>query len=144
MFADFSLIFNVFDIIFISAILTAGLFNSGKPAQYKCYNSVQARSPIWANEEGLARTRERAAKQRGAGERGNPFLSPSLARFREAHFACPNRRACSQASVIKALWYLSLDPTLSRSSLWMCKSRRPFLYVPKLISCSRSLNINLF
>ena len=97
----FLFIFNVFDIIFISAILTAGLFNSGKPAQYKCYNSVQARSPIWANEESLARTRERAAKQRGAGERGNPFLSPSLARFREAHFGCPNRRACSQASVIR-------------------------------------------
>ena len=25
------------------------------------------------------------------------FLSPSLARSREAHFACPNRRVCSRA-----------------------------------------------
>ena len=33
-----------------------------------------------------ARTREQAAKPRGA----------HLARSREAHFACPNRRACSQ------------------------------------------------
>ena len=28
----------------------------------------------------------------------SPFLGPSLARSREAHFACPNRRACSQAT----------------------------------------------
>ena len=27
----------------------------------------------------------------------SPFLGPSLARSREARFACPNRRACSQA-----------------------------------------------
>ena len=29
--------------------------------------------------------------------RGN--LGPSLARFREARLACPNRRACSQATI---------------------------------------------
>ena len=29
--------------------------------------------------------------------KNSPFLSPSLARSREARFACPNRRACSQA-----------------------------------------------
>ena len=28
------------------------------------------------------------------------FLGPSLARSREAHFACPNRRACSQATAM--------------------------------------------
>ena len=28
----------------------------------------------------------------------SPFLGPSLARSREARFACPNRRACSQAN----------------------------------------------
>ena len=50
--------------------------------------SLRASSPIWASEASLARTRERAAKLRG----------PSLARSREAHFAYPNRRACSQAS----------------------------------------------
>ena len=27
----------------------------------------------------------------------SPLLGPSLARSREARFACPNRRACSQA-----------------------------------------------
>ena len=43
--------------------------------------SLRASSPLWASEASLARTR----------------LGPSLARSREAHFACPNRRACSQA-----------------------------------------------
>ena len=28
----------------------------------------------------------------------SPFFGPSLARSREARFACPNRRACSQAT----------------------------------------------
>ena len=59
-----------------------------------CRDSLRASSPIWASETSLARTRERAAKPRGAEER-----SPSLARSREARFACPNRRACSQANV---------------------------------------------
>lgn len=36
-FADFLFIFNVFDIAFISVILTVGLFYSGQPAHYKCY-----------------------------------------------------------------------------------------------------------
>ena len=48
-------------------------------------DSLRASSPIWASEASLARTCERAAKPRGA-----------FARSREAHFACPNRRACSQ------------------------------------------------
>ena len=50
-------------------------------------SSLRASSPIWASEASLARTREQAAKPRGAG----------LACSRETHFACPNRRACSQA-----------------------------------------------
>ena len=50
-------------------------------------DSLRANSLIWASEASLAGTRERAAKPRG----------PSLARSREARFACPNRRACSQA-----------------------------------------------
>ena len=58
-------------------------------------SSLQASSSIWASETSLARTRERAAKPRGAEER-----SPSLARSREARFACPNRRACSQAKLV--------------------------------------------
>ena len=57
---------------------------------YRCYYSLRAISPIWASEASLARTRKRAAK---------PFLCPSLARSREAHFASPNRRACWQAIV---------------------------------------------
>ena len=44
--------------------------------------SLRASSPVWASETGLARTRERAAKPRGA------------ERSREARFAW---RACSQA-----------------------------------------------
>ena len=47
--------------------------------------SLRASSPNWASEASLARTRERAAKPRGAGGSG------------DAHFACSNRRACSQA-----------------------------------------------
>ena len=53
-------------------------------------NSLQASSPIWASETSLARTRERAGESRGAG--GNA-PRPSLARSREARFACPNRKA---------------------------------------------------
>ena len=55
--------------------------------------SLRASSPIWviwASEASLARTRERAAKPRGA--------EPSLARSGEARLARLNRRACSQAS----------------------------------------------
>ena len=53
--------------------------------QYQGLTRLRARSPIWASEASLARTRERPAKL-------------SLTRSREAHFACPNRRACSQAN----------------------------------------------
>ena len=59
-------------------------------------SSLRASSPIWASEASLARTRERAVKP-GAGE-GKRNPGPTLARSREAHFACANRRACSQAS----------------------------------------------
>ena len=64
-------------------------------SEYSRYNwrsssdSLRASSPIWASEASLARTRERAAMPRGA------------ARSREAHFAYPNRRACSQARAVK-------------------------------------------
>ena len=58
--------------------------------------------PVWASETGLARTRERAAKPRGAD-------GPSLARSREARFACPNRRACSKASLMQAATLLKYD-----------------------------------
>ena len=44
-------------------------------------DSLRASSPIWVSETSLARTR-----------------GPSLAHSREVHFACPNRRACSQAN----------------------------------------------
>ena len=36
-FCRFLFKFNVFDVAFISVILTAGLCYSGKPAQYKCH-----------------------------------------------------------------------------------------------------------
>ena len=44
--------------------------------------SLRASSPIWASEGSLG---------------------PSLACSREAHFTCPNRRACSQATKSKGL-----------------------------------------
>ena len=47
--------------------------------------SPRASSPIWASETSLARTHEQKE-------------GPSLARSREARFACPNRRVCSQAT----------------------------------------------
>ena len=53
------------------------------------FNSLRASSPIWASEASLSRTRERRT---------------SLARFCEAHFACPNRRACSRAKPSKSFW----------------------------------------
>ena len=73
--------------------------------------SLRASSPIWASETSLKRTRERAAKPRGAEER-SPFLGPSLARSREARFACPIRRACSQATklLITCTLYESSTP----------------------------------
>ena len=48
-------------------------------------DSLRASSPIWASETSLARTR-----------------GPSLEHSREARFACPNRRACSQAKLLRA------------------------------------------
>ena len=71
-------------------------------------NSLRASSPIWASETSLARTREGHVfyvlrSFRGGNENlweivaSSPFLGPSLARSREARFARPNRRACSQA-----------------------------------------------
>ena len=44
--------------------------------------SLRASSPVWASE----------ASERASG--------PSIARSGEAHFVCPNRRACSQASFV--------------------------------------------
>ena len=55
------------------------------PEEKKTFRNNEE-SVNWGSETGLARTRERAAKPRGT------------ARSREARFACPNRRACSQAT----------------------------------------------
>ena len=60
-------------------------------AEWCVFSSLRASSPICASETSLARARKRAAKPRG----------PSLARSREARFACPNRRACSQAMFLE-------------------------------------------
>ena len=69
--------------------------------------SLPASSPIRASEASLARTREGAAKPRGAEERS--FLGPSLARSREASSARLNRRACSQAIVLRKPLLVSLQ-----------------------------------
>ena len=65
------------------------------------HRSLRASSPIWASKTSLARTREGAAKPRGT-PRSRVLarlasLAHSFTRSREALFACPNRRACSQA-----------------------------------------------
>ena len=63
-------------------------------------SSLRASSPIWASEASLARTCERVALwASGEAARGRgKALGASLARSREAHFANPNWRACSQAT----------------------------------------------
>ena len=75
-------------------------FNENRCAKISFERSLRASSPIWASEASLARTRERAAKPRGA---------PSLARSREAHFAYPNRRACSQATLSERILLLTVS-----------------------------------
>ena len=92
--------------------------NAGVPLEEKSgweKVSLRASSPIWASDPSLARTRERAAKPRGA-EESSPFLGPSLARSWEARFARPNRRACSQArkKTIQRVW----GDLLSVACLW--------------------------
>ena len=52
-------------------------------------------------------SRERASEQRS---REGQRKGSSLARSREAHFACPNRRACPQAIVSFALPQYTLKP----------------------------------
>ena len=79
--------------------------------------SLRASSPIRASEASLARTREGAAKPRGAEERS--FLGPSLACSREARFARLIRRACSLPIVLRkpllvrlcviVVWYCSVS-----------------------------------
>ena len=63
-------------------------------------SSLRASSPIWASEASLARTCERVAcvSERRSREGRGKALGASLARSREAHFASPNWRACSQAT----------------------------------------------
>ena len=80
---------------------------------------LRASSPVWVSEASLARTRERAAKPPG----------PSLARSREARFARPNRRACSQAKATSfqifltaAFWELFLGALTSILLTWLDQS----------------------
>ena len=70
------------------------------------YVSLEASSPIWASETSLARTRERAGRREGQRKGG-----PSLARSREARFACPN---------------IAWDHALSLSSLNVSRLVRPW------------------
>ena len=64
--------------------------------------SLRASSPIWASEASLENARASGEAATGRGRERAALLSsvPSLARSREAHFAYPNRRACSQASMV--------------------------------------------
>ena len=70
--------------------------------------SLRASSPIWASETSLARTRERAAKPRGAEERplaslaqiGElarrlPLFSSFNMRFRQQNIRAPEENACT-------------------------------------------------
>ena len=51
------------------AISTDDVMQETKKTLGPVVRSLRASSPIWASEASLARTRERAAKPRGAGER---------------------------------------------------------------------------
>ena len=53
----------------------------------------------------------------------NASLSPSLARSREAHFACPNRRACSQAIERQAFYYPKITKLLCLQRCVACEVR---------------------
>ena len=57
----------------------------GLPKFDRKKGSLRASSPVWASEASEA------------SEASLLSSAPSLARCREAHFAYPNRRACSQA-----------------------------------------------
>ena len=59
-----------------------------------CRISLRASSPIWASEASRARTRERAAKPRGAG------VSSRVPLARVIFTISPKWRACSQASAV--------------------------------------------
>ena len=54
-------------------------------------------------------SRERASERRS---REGQRKGPSLARSREARFACPNRRACSQANINLQVFPLPIRPVL--------------------------------
>ena len=68
----------------LSLFQASQILESGR----KIDDSLPASSPIWASEASRARTSERRSRE---GPR----------RYREARFACPNRRACSQAKLTR-------------------------------------------
>ena len=83
--------------------------NRAKHNLARSWNSLRASSPVWASETSLARARGRAAKPRGA-----------FARSREAGFACPNRRACSQANRKTAQWIGGKTKVRDQGTKWNC------------------------
>ena len=93
--------------------LTTGKGAERTKRDFRCPISLRASSPIWASETSLTRTRERAAKPRGA-------------RSREARFACPNRRLVPnlQLSTLADVTIIkSMLTTLTNSSTIKSKLR---------------------
>ena len=82
-------------------------------------SSMWASSPIWASEASLARMRERVAKPRGA---------PLLARSREARFAHPNRRTCSQAKWLPSVVLWSHGSLRAVIKFGSCQSKWRFMH----------------
>ena len=85
----------------------------------KMTSSMWASSPIWASEASLARIREWVAKPRGA---------PLLARSREARFAHPNRRACSQARWLPSVVLWSHGSLRAVIKFGSCQSKWRFMH----------------
>ena len=71
----------LFCLIYLRGLfLFSQIWKKTKPRNHTC-DSLRASSPIWASETSLARTRERAAKPRGAEERPSAPRSRVLARL---------------------------------------------------------------
>ena len=52
---------------------------------------------------------KRVSRERASERQSLEGLGPSLARSREARFACPNRRACSQATCAPVIFTVKIS-----------------------------------
>ena len=78
-------------------------------------------------------SRECASERRSSeGQR----KGPSLARSREAHFACPNRRACSQANSMQSRWIVAeyIQQSIEHKTHLHLMEKRRFVFL-EVFSC---------